>query len=148
METGDGIRNSTLSPLAELGACVVDSPGDDSIAWPVLEPEPPWLCVPDTGLKIWWARLLRVMRPGDPELTTEVLVSGLSICHGFSSEMQPVVVAGGYVLARLAILFHLLSFSDGSSDELIVGKQTSPVLDNVQIHCSLALVNLSIFKHW
>ena len=48
-----------------------------------LEPEPSWLCVPDTGLKIWWERLLRVMRPGDPEPTTEVLVSGLSICHGF-----------------------------------------------------------------
>lgn len=43
--------------------------------------------------------------------------------------MQPVVVAGGYVWARLVILFHLLSFSSVSPDELIVGKQTYPVLE-------------------
>lgn len=69
------------------------------------------------------------MWPGDPELIKEVLVYGLSIGHDFSSEIPPVAVAGGYVLARFVILFCVLSFSDISSDELIVGKQTYPVLE-------------------
>lgn len=55
---------------------------------------------------------------------------GLSICCDFSAEIRTAVMAGGYVLARLVILSQVLSFSKASSDELIVGRQTYPVLKN------------------
>lgn len=62
-----------------------------------------------------WSRIVDVVRetsqsrwPCDPELTKKIFVCGLSLCHDFSLEIWAVVVAGGYVLARLVILSYSL----------------------------------------